>query len=298
MGYFRRVRLPKVGHSRRVISLTHSLKPSIFTALVLDAHNGAVVALDRIRWGRKVPALNDMATYAIALYPPPPPRPNTAKDFNPRPDQEPPSDDALVESAKKGHTEALAKLIERHYRFCLSKAYSILRNRGDAEDEVQSAWMQVCTHLDAYQRQGSFSAWLGRIVSNQCLMRLRKARLVPLISVNEIFDSEGSFRLEVIDQRALPEEVLGDNEVSRVLIKEIRAVPPLLRDVLVMRDVRHLVMRDIAATLGISIPAAKSRLMRGRLELRQRLAKHHGDRGCGILLQKHGRPRAAYVRAS
>jgi RNA polymerase sigma-70 factor (ECF subfamily) len=239
-----------------------------------------------------------MATHAIAFYPPPPPPSNATKGFNARADQEGPSDDALVALARVGETDALAKLIERHYRFCLSKAYSILHNRGDAEDEVQTAWMQVCTHLDAYQRQGSFSAWLGRIVSNQCLMRLRKARQVPLISVNQTFDSEGSFRLEVIDQRALAEEVLGDNEVSRVLVKEIRAVPPLLRDVLVMRDVRHLVMRDIAATLGISIPAAKSRLMRGRLELRQRLAKHHGDRGCGILLQKAGRKRAAYVRAS
>jgi RNA polymerase sigma-70 factor (ECF subfamily) len=237
-----------------------------------------------------------MATYAS--YPSPPPPPIATKDFNARADQEAPSDDALVELARMGETDALAKLIERHYRFCLSKAYSILRNRGDAEDEVQTAWMQVCTHLDAYRRQGSFSAWLGRIVSNQCLMQLRKARQVPLISVNQVFDSEGSFRLEVIDQRALPEEVLGDSEVSRVLIKEIRAVPPLLRDVLVMRDVRHLFMRDIAATLGISIPAAKSRLMRGRLELRQRLAKHHGDRGCGILLQKPGRKRSAYVRAS
>ena len=223
---------------------------------------------------------------------------STANDLKPTADPAPPTDDALVESAKTGDTGAFDRLTERHSRFCLSKAYSILRNRGDAEDEVQTAWMQAWTHLESYQGQGSFCAWLSRIVSNQCLMRLRKERIAPLISVDEVFDSEGTFRLEVIDQRALPEEALGDDEVSRVLIKEIRGVPPLLREVLVLRDLGQVVMRDIAAQLEISIPAAKSRLMRARLELKQRLAKHHGEKGCGTLLQRSSRRRAAYVRAS
>jgi RNA polymerase sigma-70 factor (ECF subfamily) len=223
---------------------------------------------------------------------------SATNDPETRLDPAPPPDDALVEAAKMGENSAFDQLIERHSRFCISKAYSILQNRGDAEDEVQTAWLQAWTHLASYQGQGSFCAWLSRIVSNQCLMRLRKARLAPQTSVDEVFDAEGSFRLEVIDQRALPEEVLGDDEVSRVLTKEIRGVPPLLREVLVMRDLRQLVIRDIAAYLGISIPAAKSRLMRARLELKQRLAKHHGEKGCGTLLQRSSRRKAAYVRAN
>ena len=129
-------------------------------------------------------------------------------------------------------------------------------------------------------------------------MRLRKARFAPMTSVDEIFDSESSFRLEVIDQRALPEQLLGDDEVLRLLNKEIRGIPPLLREVLVMRDLHKLVMRDIAADLGISIPAAKSRLMRARVELKKRLEKHQGERGCSTLLQERSGPLAAYVRAS
>jgi RNA polymerase sigma-70 factor (ECF subfamily) len=208
------------------------------------------------------------------------------------------SDDALVESAKMGDTVAFAQLIERYQRFCLSKAYSILRNRDSAEDEVQSAWLQAWTHLGSYHGRGSFGAWLSRIVSNRCLMQLRKAKFTPTTSVDEVFGSEGSFRLEAIDQRALPEQLLGDDEVFQVLNKEIRGVPPLLREVLVMRDLRQLMMRDIAADLGISIPAAKSRLMRARIDLKRRLEKHHGERGYGTLLQKRGGPLAAYVRAS
>jgi RNA polymerase sigma-70 factor (ECF subfamily) len=207
-------------------------------------------------------------------------------------------DDALVESVKRGEEAAFARLIERHNRFCLSKAYSILRNRGDAEDEVQAAWVQAWTHLGSYEGQGSFCAWLSRIVSNQCLMRLRKARSMPLMSVDEVFESEVSFRLEVIDQRALPEDLVGDGEVLHVLIKEIGGVPTLLRQVLIMRDLRQIAIRDIAAHLGISIPAVKSRLMRARLELKQRLSKYHGQRGGATLLQNSSRRRAAYVRAN
>lgn len=237
-----------------------------------------------------------MATCSIAAWSPP--RSNATNEAEPRPYPTAALDDDLVELTKMGDAGAFDRLIERHNRFCLSKAYSILRNRGDAEDEVQSAWVQAWTHLASYQGQGAFSAWLNRIVSNQCLMRLRQAKLAQAISVDEVFDSEGSFRLEVIDQRPLPEDALGDDEVLRVLTKEISGVPPLLREVLIMRDLRRLVMRDIAAQLGITVPAAKSRLMRARLELKQRLMKHHGEKGCGTLLQRSDRRRAAYVRAN
>ena len=128
-------------------------------------------------------------------------------------------------------------------------------------------------------------------------MRIRERQNARMISVDEVFHSEGSYRLEVIDQKALPEEALGDDEVSRLLEQEIRRVPRLLREALIMRDIRQLAMREIAAHLGISIPAAKSRLMRARHELKARLAKHHEGTGCGFLLRKAGRRRAAYVRA-
>lgn len=239
-----------------------------------------------------------MSDYLVAAWPIPQSRLRTTD--NPEDALAPltQSDDAVVESVRMGDKGAFAQLIERYQRFCLSKAYSILRNRGDAEDEVQSAWLQAWTHLGSYHGQGSFGAWLSRIVSNRCLMRLRKARFAPMTSVDEVFNSGGSFRLEVIDQRALPEQLLGDDEVLRLLNKEIRGIPPLLREVLVMRDLHKLVMRDIAADLGISIPAAKSRLMRARVELKKRLEKHQGERGYSTLVQEHGGPLAAYVRAN
>jgi RNA polymerase sigma-70 factor (ECF subfamily) len=238
-----------------------------------------------------------MAACSIAAWPVSQSRSSTAEHLEAPLDPATQSDDALIESVKMGDTGAFSELVERYQRFCLSKAYSILRNRDDAEDEVQSSWVQVWTHLESYRGQGSFHAWLSRIVSNRCLMRLRKAKFAQMTSVDEVFDAEGSFRLEVIDQRARPEQVVGDDQVLHLLNREISGVPPLLREILVMRDLHQLVMRDIAADLGISVPAAKSRLLRARVELKKRLEKHHGERGCGTLLQKPGGPLAAYVRA-
>jgi len=239
-----------------------------------------------------------MATYSITAWAATQSRFSTTENFDAASEPITQTDDALVDLVKRGDTGAFAQLIERYHRFCLTKAYSILRNRGDAEDEVQSAWVQAWTHLDSYHGHGSFGAWLRRIVSNRCLMRLRKFKLAKMTSVDEVHDSEGSFRLEVIDQRAQPEQAVGDDEVLLLLNKEIHGVPPLLRTVLVKRDLQQLDMRDIAADLGITVPAAKSRLMRARFELKKRLEKHQGERGCGTLFQKPSAPRIAFVRAS
>jgi RNA polymerase sigma-70 factor (ECF subfamily) len=238
-----------------------------------------------------------MSPCVTTLQPAPKPRLSDTNNSEVDVDMTTPPDDALVESVRMGETGAFARLMERHQRFCLSRAYSILRNRGDAEDEVQTAWVQAWTHLASYQGQGSFFAWLNRIVSNQCLMRLRKARLMPAMSVDEVFESDGSFRLEIIDQGALPEDLVGDDEVSQVLIKEIRGIPPLLREVLIMRELHQMAIVDIAEHLGITIPAVKSRLMRARLELKERLSKHYGRKGGGTLLQNSRRRRVAYVEA-
>jgi len=208
------------------------------------------------------------------------------------------SDEDLVASARTGDTSAFERLMERHYRFCMAKAFSILRNHSDAEDEVQNACAKAWKHLGQFQGNGSFGGWLSRIVSNQCLMRIRERQGARMISVDEVFHSESSFRLEVIDQKALPEEVAAGDEVSRMINQEIRRVPPLLRETLIMRDLHQIGMRDIARHLGISVPAAKSRLMRARQELRLRLSKHNVGTSCGKLFQNSTRHSAAYVRAN
>ncbi len=193
------------------------------------------------------------------------------------------NDEALVTLAQDGDNQAFAALIERHYSACQKLAYSILHDRQDAEDEVQNASWKAFEHIGQFQRDAKFSTWLTRIVVNQCLMRLRQTRRSRLLYIEDTATEE-SRAFDLPAQTESPEECLGKTEIAEVLQHEIRRIPPLLRNVFVMRDVEEMPMQDVADKLGISVAAAKSRLLRARTELRARLEKHQGKLGPATLL--------------
>ena len=200
----------------------------------------------------------------------------------------------LVKLARQGDTRAFGELIKQNYNACLKRARWMIRNRSDAEDEVQNACWKAFQRLDQFRGEGTFSAWLGRIVENQCLMRIREERQLRFLHLDEA--SESNIRIELVAQMADPEDELGSQQLGNLLRTELSRVPPLLRGVMVLYDVEGLAMPDVAARLGLSIPAAKSRLMRARVEMRARLSKHCGRRGCGSLTRKSRYNRAAYAR--
>jgi RNA polymerase sigma-70 factor (ECF subfamily) len=209
---------------------------------------------------------------------------------NPVPEEE------LVASAKSGNKEAFGELIERHRNACLKRATLMIHNRCDAEDEVQNAFWKAFQRLDQFRGEGSFAAWLNRIVENQCLMRIREARNSHFVYLDE--SNESNVRMELVGQSADPEDELGVEEVVALLRREVSRIPPLLRNVMLLRDLDQIPMPDVAVRLGLSVPAAKSRLMRARMELRSRIAKHCGRRGAGTLTQMTRYSRSAFARAS
>jgi RNA polymerase sigma-70 factor, ECF subfamily len=193
-------------------------------------------------------------------------------------------DEALVDMAQKGNDQAFAELVERHYNSCIKLALSILRDKSDAEDEVQNACWKAFEHLAQFNREAKFSTWLTRIVVNQCLMRLRQAKRAKLFYMDDTQVGDEVVTLELPDDNPTPEQELGKAEVAEVVHKEIERIPPLLRNVFVLRDVKQLPMEAVAETLGISVAAAKSRLLRARMELRQRLSRHQSSLGAASLL--------------
>ena len=205
-------------------------------------------------------------------------------------------DERLVEMARLGDRSAFNALIQKHYTTCLKRAIYMIRNRSDAEDEVQNACWKAFQRLEQYRGEGTFSAWLSRIVENQCLMRIREERKSSFVYLDE--STESNVRLELVGQRADPEDELGEQQVVNLIRREISLIPPLLRNVMLLRDVEQLPMPDVASRLGVSVPAAKSRLMRARAELRLRVAKHCGPKGCATLTHRSRYKQAAYLRAS
>lgn len=206
------------------------------------------------------------------------------------------TESALIERAKKGDLAAFGELTQRHRPACLKRAIMIIRNRGDAEDEVQNAFWKAFQHLEQFRGEGTFAAWLGRILENQCLMRIRESRNSRFVYLDETSDSD--VRIELVGQSAGPEDQLGVDEVIELLHREVSRIPPLLRNVMLLRDLEQMPMPDVAVRLGLSIPAAKSRLMRARQELRSRIAKHCGCKGPGTLIQMARYSQVALTRAS
>jgi len=96
-----------------------------------------------------------------------------------------------------------------------------------------------------------------------------------------------------------PEGEFAFGQMKRVLRTEIRRIPPLLRNVMVLRDIKELPMNEVANQLGITVPAAKSRLLRARTELRSRLMRHTEGSGSGSQLSRTAAPinRVAHHRA-
>ena len=195
------------------------------------------------------------------------------------------SDDDLVELCRRGDTSAFDELMKRYQTPALKVAVSIVRDKEDAEDEVQNAFWKAYEHIGQFHQDAKFSTWLTRIVVNQCLMRLRRGRRAKFSFIDDAQSGElTSAPLELRDERRTPEEVLGQTQVAAVLADEIRRTPPLLRSVFLLRDVQQLPMPEVANLLGISVAAAKSRLLRARAELRSRLRRHYGDTGPATLM--------------
>lgn len=193
-------------------------------------------------------------------------------------------DAELVPRAQGGDEAAFTELVNRHYQSCLKLARSILRDREDAEDEVQNAYTKAFLHLNGFEGNSRFSTWLSRIVVNQCLMRLRQLRRAQFTYLDDPGADDNLPKFELHDPAETPEQAFARTEVAMVLQLEVNRIPPLLRKPLLLRESLRLPLAEVAKRLEISEAAAKSRLIRARRELKLRLMKHHGRLGPATLL--------------
>ncbi|MCU1306191.1 MAG: polymerase, sigma-24 subunit, RpoE [Candidatus Angelobacter sp.] len=182
---------------------------------------------------------------------------------------------ALVQAAKGGDITAFEQLIKKYDRNVFRIAQHITQNREDAEDVVQDAFLKAYQNLKQFQGNSKFYTWLVRIAVNEALMKLRKRKTSKTVSMDEDVETEdGSVPREVADWSPNPEQLFRQAELSDILAKTIQGLPTGFRTVFVLRDVEGLSTEETAETLGLSVPAVKSRLLRARLQLRERLNRY------------------------
>jgi RNA polymerase sigma-70 factor (ECF subfamily) len=182
---------------------------------------------------------------------------------------------ALVNAAKAGDVSAFEQLVKRYDRNVFRIAQHITHSREDAEDVVQEAFLKAYSNLDQFQGNSKFYTWLVRIAVNEALMKLRRRRPERFVSLDEDVKTEDdSLPREVADWSPNPEQLYNQSELRDILSRTIQGLPPTFRTVFVLRDVEGLSTEETAEALELSVPAVKSRLLRARLQLRERLNRY------------------------
>src|ERR1700738_1904606 len=186
---------------------------------------------------------------------------------------------ALVRAAKGGDDKSFEELVRRYDRNVFRIAQHITQNREDAEDVVQEAFLKAYGNLAKFQEQSKFYTWLVRIAVNEALRKLRRRRPERTVSLDEEVKTEDdSVPREVADWSPNPEQQYTQAELRDILDRTIHGLPATFRTVFVLRDVEGLSTEETAEALDLSVPAVKSRLLRARLQLRERLNKYFQKR--------------------
>jgi RNA polymerase sigma-70 factor, ECF subfamily len=195
------------------------------------------------------------------------------------------TDEVLVGAAKSGNRTAFAELWERHSNTAFKVAYRITKNRDDAEDVIQEAWIRAYVHLNTFDGRAKFSTWLTRIVINSALMTLRRKRAHPETSM-EITDGETWQPREIADQTNNVEERYARHERAERLRRAICHLQPSLRNVVEIHQSNDHSVKEIAELAGLSVAATKSRLLRARAALRRDLVERR-EKQCPVVQEKY-----------
>lgn len=191
------------------------------------------------------------------------------------------ADADLVAALRAQAPEAAEQLVERFGDRVYRLAMRITGSREDAEEAAQDALWTAARKIQMFKGESAFGSWIYRITANAAYQKLRtrkqKSAEIALDDVLPSLDGDGRHFEPMDDWSNRVDERALQGELRQVLQEAIDGLPADYRTALVMHDVEGLSNPDIAETLGLSLPAVKSRVHRSRLYVRKRLAEYLQD---------------------
>lgn len=186
---------------------------------------------------------------------------------------------ALVTAIQNGDQQAFAELVHRYEGKIYNLALRLMKSPEEAEEILQETFLAAFRAIHSFRAESGLHTWLYRIATNAALMRLRRQRNVASLDELMAQDTEEEPQpLQLVDWQPQPEEAALTAETRAMLEAALQRLPEAMRVVVLLRDVQGLSTDEVAEVLGLSVPAVKSRLHRGRLALRQQLADYFHDR--------------------
>jgi len=181
------------------------------------------------------------------------------------------SDSELLDAARGGDARSLETLLERHQAQVYRFGMKMCRDPEDASDVLQDTLLAMARSVRDFRGASSISTWLFTIARSFCIKKRRRSKFAP--ERERSLDTEAARDAASLADPAMgAEEALAGKEVEQALERGIRALEPIYREVLLLRDVEGLTAPEVAEVLGLSVPAVKSRLHRARLSVRAHVA--------------------------
>ncbi|MGH7791076.1 MAG: RNA polymerase sigma factor [Thermodesulfobacteriota bacterium] len=189
------------------------------------------------------------------------------------------ADEELIKLfTREKNEEAFNEIVERYTDIIYRLALKITRNHSDAEVVLQEVFLTLIEKVSTFLEQSKFSTWLYRITVNTSFEYLRaEKRYKSNMSLDDYapYDENGSLNcVEIKDWSNTPDEAIISRETIEIIEKAVSEIPEKYRVVFHLRDVEGLTNQEVAEVLGLSLPAVKSRILRARFFLRDKLSDY------------------------
>ena len=179
----------------------------------------------------------------------------------------------MIAAVLAGEIQVYHELIYPYERSVYVMALSYMKNKADAEDVAQEAFVRAFRKLSTFRAESKFSTWLISITINEARTRLRRQALVRMEPLDQLPDEDKGVSPALLrDWREIPSETIEREEVRILIQQAVEQLPDIYQQVFLLRDVEELTISETAKALNISIPSVKVRLHRARMMLQKQLA--------------------------
>ena len=180
----------------------------------------------------------------------------------------------LVTLAQEGDVQAFENLIEDCKLMVVNTAFSLLKNYDDALDASQDVFLKAFRCIGSYKGESSFSTWIYRITKNHCIDMIRKQGKCRTISIDETDEDERPVFEIAADRQTEPDANAVRNARIAAVRDAIDKLPPISRELIVMREINQMSYNEIGEALGLPEGTVKSRLSKAHERLKKLLKKN------------------------
>ena len=183
-------------------------------------------------------------------------------------------DKQLIKLAKNGDIEAFEKLVEIYQSKVYNLAYKMFGNPEDASDLAQEALIKIYKNISTFKEESQLSTWIYRIAYNLYIDELRKRKKMDVQSIDEQYDDSNESRITIIDSQPTPEQHLENKEKTVIIHNAINKLSVEQRVAITLRDIDGHTYEEIAKIQNCSLGTIKSRINRGRSQLKEILSEY------------------------